>query len=81
MNNLLLSLQDGRQLLVKQERHNQEGKTAGEFLSEWRIHQLLQQTRELSHIHLMLSEALYFDANHSIIVFNYLNNYCDLADF
>jgi hypothetical protein len=29
--NLLVSFPDGGKLLVKQERHNQEGKTAGEF--------------------------------------------------
>ncbi|MFN6501264.1 MAG: phosphotransferase [Nostoc sp. DedQUE01] len=79
--NLLLSLQDDRQLLVKQERHDREGKTAGEFLREWRIHQFFQQTPELSHIRLMLSEALHFNAEHSVIVFNYLNDYCDLAEF
>ncbi len=79
--NLLLSLQDDRQLLVKQERHDQEGKTAGEFLREWQIHQFFQQNPELSHIRLMLSEALHFDAEHSVIVFNYLNDYCDLAEF
>ncbi|WP_414572347.1 phosphotransferase family protein [Nostoc sp. CCY 9925] len=79
--NLLLSLQNDRQLLVKQERHNGEGKTAGEFLSEWRIHQFFQQNPELSYIRLMLSEALHFNAEHSVIVFNYLNNYCDLAEF
>ncbi|MFN6569527.1 aminoglycoside phosphotransferase family protein [Dendronalium sp. ChiSLP03b] len=79
--NLLVSLEDDRQLLVKQERHNQEGKTAGEFLSEWRIHQFFQQTLELNHIRLMLSEALHFDVEHSVIVFNYLNDYYDLADF
>ncbi|MEH1944188.1 MAG: aminoglycoside phosphotransferase family protein [Nostoc sp.] len=79
--NLLLSLQDGRQLLVKQERHNREGKTAGEFLSEWRIHEFLQQTLELSHIRPLLSEVVHFDAEHSVIIFNYLNDYCDLAEF
>ncbi|MEA5507512.1 aminoglycoside phosphotransferase family protein [Halotia wernerae UHCC 0503] len=79
--NLLLSLQDDRHLLVKQERHNREGETAGEFLSEWRVHQFFQQTPELSHICLMLSEVLHFDAEHSVIVFNYLNDYCDLVDF
>ncbi|MEH2117228.1 phosphotransferase family protein [Nostoc sp.] len=79
--NLLVSLQDNRQLLVKQERHDQEGKTAREFLSEWRIHQFFQETPELSHIQLMLSEALHFDAEHSVIIFNYLNDYLDLADF
>jgi len=79
--NLLLSLQDGRQLLVKQERHNQEGKTAGEFLNEWRIQEFFQRFPELSHICPLLSEVIYFDAEHSVIVFNYLNDYCDLADF
>ena len=79
--NLLLSLEDERKLLVKQERHNREGKTIGEFLSEWRIHQFFEQTPELSHIRPMLSEALHFDAEHSVIVFNYLNDYCDLVDF
>lgn len=79
--NLLLNLPDGCKLLVKQERHNQEGKTTGEFLNEWRIHEFLQHFPELNYIHPMLSEALHFDAEHSIIVFNYLNNYCDLAEF
>lgn len=79
--NLLLSLPDGRKLLVKQERHNQEGKTAGEFLNEWRIQQFLQRFLELSHIRSKLSSVLHFDAEHSVIVFNYLNDYCDLAEF
>jgi len=79
--NLLLSLHDGRKLLVKQERHNREGKTAGEFLNEWRIQEFLQRFTELSHIRPLLSEVLHFNENHSIIVFNYLDKYRDLADF
>jgi hypothetical protein len=79
--NLLLDLRDGRKLLVKQERHNQEGKMAGEFLNEWRIHQFFQKYTDISHIHPMLPEVIHFDANNLIIVFNYLNDYCDLADF
>ena len=79
--NLLLKLQDERKLLVKQERHNQEGKTAGEFLNEWRIQEFLQRFTELSYISPLISEVLHFDANYSIIVFNYLNDYCDLTDF
>jgi hypothetical protein len=31
---------EDRKLLVKQERHDQKGKTAGEFLNEWRIQEL-----------------------------------------
>ena len=79
--NLLLSLQDGRKLLVKQERRDQEGRTAGEFLNEWRTQFLLQHSLELSCIRPLLSEVLHFDAEHSVIVFNYLNDYCDLAEF
>jgi len=44
--NLLLNFLDGRKLLVKQERHNQEGKAAGEFLAEWRIQEFFQQFPE-----------------------------------
>ncbi|MDB9539279.1 aminoglycoside phosphotransferase family protein [Anabaenopsis sp. FSS-46] len=79
--NLLLSLSEGRQLLVKQERHNREGKTAGEFVQEWRIHEFLNQNLELSYVRPLLSEAVHFDAENSIIIFNYLSNYRDLADF
>lgn len=35
--NLLITLPENRQLLVKQERQNPNGETAGEFLGEWRI--------------------------------------------
>ncbi|MBW4688254.1 MAG: aminoglycoside phosphotransferase family protein [Komarekiella atlantica HA4396-MV6] len=79
--NLLLSLPDDRKLLVKQERYNREGKTAGEFLKEWRVHELLQSFPELSQIYSCFSEAVHFDATHSILVFNYLTDYRDLTDF
>lgn len=79
--NLLLSLSEDKQLLVKQERHNREGKTAGEFVQEWRIHEFLNQTPELSYVRPLLSEAVHFDRENSIIIFNYLSNYRDLADF
>ncbi|WP_293025267.1 hypothetical protein [Moorena sp. SIO3I8] len=46
--NLLLTFPDGNKLLVKQERHNQEGKAAGEFLNEWRIQEFLQKFPELA---------------------------------
>jgi len=79
--NLLLSLKDGRKLLIKQERHNQKGETAGEFLNEWQIHKLLQQFPALNHLLQSISEVLHFDADNSLIVFNYLTDYCELADF
>ncbi|MEH2296947.1 aminoglycoside phosphotransferase family protein [Nostoc sp.] len=79
--NLLLSWSGDRKLLVKQERHNQEGKAAGEFLSEWRIQELLQRFPNLGNYRSFLPEALHFDAENSIIVFRYLDEYRDLMDF
>ncbi|MBU7584485.1 MAG: phosphotransferase [Nostoc sp. TH1S01] len=79
--NLLVTLPDERKLLVKQERLNREGKAAGEFLKEWRVHEFFQTFPDISHIRLFCSEAVHFDAENSIIVFNYLSNYRDLADF
>ncbi|MEH2319603.1 aminoglycoside phosphotransferase family protein [Nostoc sp.] len=79
--NLLLSWSGDRKLLVKQERHNQEGKAAGEFLSEWRIQELLQRFPNLGNYRSFLPEVLHFDAENSIIVFRYLDDYRDLMDF
>ncbi|WP_017314969.1 phosphotransferase [Mastigocladopsis repens] len=79
--NLLLTLPQGRKLLVKQEPRNREGKTAGEFLREWQIHEFLQKFTELNQMHFWLSEGIYFNAQHSIIVLNYLENYRDLMNF
>ncbi|MBS9391944.1 MAG: aminoglycoside phosphotransferase family protein [Dolichospermum sp. OL03] len=79
--NLLITLSDGRQLLVKQERYDQNGKTLGEFIDEWRVHDLWQKFPEITHLRASLSEAIHFDLENSIIVFNYLNQYQDLAEF
>ncbi|NJM71887.1 MAG: aminoglycoside phosphotransferase family protein [Scytonema sp. RU_4_4] len=79
--NLLLTLPNGRKLLVKQERRNREGKTVGEFVREWQIQEFLQQFPEVRQMRFWLSEAMYFNTEHAIIVFNYLDNYRDLMDF
>jgi len=79
--NLLVKLPNGRQLLVKQERRDREGKTAGEFLNEWRIQEFLQRFPELGNLRPLLPVVLHFDVENSIIVFNYLDDYRDLADF
>lgn len=79
--NLLLSFADSRKLLVKQERLNREGKAVGEFDNEWQIHQLFCQFSDLNYIRLFTSEALHFDGDDAIIVFNYLDNYRDLSNF
>jgi Phosphotransferase enzyme family len=79
--NLLLTLPDGRQLLVKQEPHNHQGKTAGEFLKEWQFQNVLQNFPEFSHLRCSCSQAIHFDMANSIIIFDYLPDYRDLADF
>lgn len=79
--NLLLSLQDGRKILIKQERYDREGKTAGEFLNEWQIHEFLQQFPELNRLCSLISKIVHFDVDNSIVVFNYFNDYRDLTDF
>ena len=79
--NLLITLSDGRQLLVKQERYDQNGKTLGEFIDEWRVHDFWQKFPEITHLRASLSEVIHFDLENSIIVFNYLNQYQDLAEF
>ncbi|MBE8999596.1 phosphotransferase [Nostoc sp. LEGE 12447] len=79
--NLLVSLPDERKLLIKQEPYKREGRTAGEFFKEWRVHNFLQTFLELTDIRSYFSEAVHFDPENSIFVFNYLTNYRDLMDF
>ncbi|MEG3858576.1 aminoglycoside phosphotransferase family protein [Microcoleus sp. herbarium12] len=79
--NLLVTCQDGRRLLVKQERCNLEGKTTSELKNEWLLHEFFQNFPKLNSIRLLISEIVQFDAERAIAVFNYLNNYSDLANF
>ncbi|GAB4386711.1 MAG: hypothetical protein Kow00121_53810 [Elainellaceae cyanobacterium] len=79
--NLLLSLPDDRTVILKQECYGPEGKTTGGFYNEWQIQELLQQFPALSHLRSLVPEVIHFDQEHSIIIFNYLNNHSDLIDF
>ena len=79
--NLLLRLPQGRQLLVKQDYRYREGKSADGFLHEWRLQKFLQRFPEASQIRSWILDANHFDVEHSIIVFNYLNDYSDLMGF
>ena len=79
--NLLVTLSDRLKLLVKQERHNQEGQAAGEFLGEWQIKGLIQDFPALQYWQPLLSEIRHFDEQNSILVFEYLQDYRDLMDF
>ena len=79
--NLLVSLPTGRKLLVKQERYIQADKPLGEFANEWRIQQFWQAFPEVTAAQSTVSQLLHFDADRAIAVFEYLDDYRDLADF
>lgn len=79
--NLLIHLSKSKSLLIKQEPHDAEGNTNGDLLNEWRIHKLVQTYPSLSHIRPLLSNAIHFDLNHSILAFRYLKDYVDLDQF
>jgi hypothetical protein len=78
--NLLVTLANGSQLLVKQERHR-EGKAIGEFVGEWQIKILIDQFSELREFESFLPEMLRFDRDNSILIFRYLDEYQDLSNF
>jgi hypothetical protein len=80
--NLAIEFSDGRQLLVKQERHNDRGESQGEFWAAWRMGNLVEQFPALgAKITGFLPELLHFDSDNSILIVNYLSNYCDLARY
>jgi hypothetical protein len=79
--NLLVTLDESLKLLVKQERHNHEGKAVGEFLGEWQIQSLIQDFPALAHWQPFVSAIRHFDRENSILVFEYLQDYRDLMDF
>jgi hypothetical protein len=79
--NLLVSFPEGYHFLVKQERHDLEGKTDGEFWYEWAIHEFLESFSEISHLRPLVSEIVHFDPDRSILVLDYRDDYCDLSNF
>jgi Phosphotransferase enzyme family len=78
--NLLLTFRNGKKLLVKQERHYKSGGTAGEFLNDWSVQELIGHFPELISVRYLFPKILHFDAEHSIIAFDYLVNYRDLDE-
>lgn len=79
--NLLVTFANNRKLLIKQERHNREGKAASEFLGEWRVQEFLQRFSSLDALRPWMPKILHFDAENCIIIFRYLDEYWDLLDF
>lgn len=79
--NLLVTLPNGSQLLVKQERMLDTEDEIGEFHGEWRIQNLVKQFSELSDLKQFIPKLLHFDSENNILVFDYLSNYQDLNKF
>ncbi|AFZ00984.1 phosphotransferase [Calothrix sp. PCC 6303] len=79
--NLLISFSNNHQLLVKQEPLNQEGKAVGEFSREWLIQKFVQRFPELNQMRYWISEGVHYNPDDCIIIFNYLDNYCDVMAF
>jgi Phosphotransferase enzyme family len=80
--NLLINFSDDKNLLIKQEPHDCDGETHGEFLAAWQIQQLVKSFPAFGHqIKDSLPELLHFDSENSILIVKYLADYCDLDDY
>jgi Phosphotransferase enzyme family len=80
--NLLVTLADNRQLLLKQERNvNHNDGAPHELFQEWLFHQLLQQFPVLGNISAIAPLVVHFDEENSILVRSYLSEYLELATF
>jgi thiamine kinase-like enzyme len=80
--NLLVTLADNRQLLIKQELNvNNSDEVPRELFQEWLFHQLLQQFPVLGNSSAFAPLVVHFDEENSILVCNYLNEYLELATF
>jgi hypothetical protein len=79
--NLLVSFGADRHFLVKQERHDTEGKSRKQLWHEWQISEFWKTFPELHPILSLTSEIVFFDPDCSIVVLKYFANYCDLDQF
>ncbi|OYD91872.1 LPS biosynthesis choline kinase [Nostoc sp. 'Peltigera membranacea cyanobiont' 210A] len=78
--NLLVTLADNRQLLIKQECNvNNNDGAPHELFQEWLFHQLLQQFPVLGNTSAIAPLVVHFDEENSILVRSYLNEYLELA--
>ncbi|WP_373529527.1 phosphotransferase family protein [Nostoc sp.] len=79
--NLVVTLADNRQLLVKQKPNINNDAPPHELFKEWLFHQLLQQFPVLGNISAIAPLLVHFDEENSILIRNYLSEYLDLAIF
>jgi 5-methylthioribose kinase len=79
--NLLITLLNNRHLHIKQECHDGQGQTLGECENEWRFRKFLYHFAELEHLLPLITLPIHFDADSSILVFDYLDHYLELKNF
>jgi serine/threonine protein kinase len=80
--NISIAFADGRNLLVKQEIHNNCGQTKGEFWSAWQMQELLNTFPDLSQeFGAFLPELICFDSENSILIVRYLADCEDLYQY
>jgi hypothetical protein len=80
--NLLVAFASGKNLSVKQEIHDYNGKTNGEFWTAWQMQRLLTSFPDLGQrLKAFLPELLHFDPDNSILVANYAIDYIDLYQY
>jgi Phosphotransferase enzyme family len=79
--NLLITFPNENQLLVKQERYHNNGRTNGTFSQEWAIYQWVKDIIPDNQIINLFTEVLDFDLENSIMVVKYLGHYSDLKHF
>ncbi len=79
--NLVVTLADNHQLLVKQKNNINNDAPPHELFKEWLFHQLIQQFPVFGNISAIAPLVVHFDEENSILVRNYLSEYLDLAIF
>lgn len=80
--NLLITFADGKNLLIKQEIHNSQGKTKEEFHLAWRMQQLVENFPDFgSKISGFIPKLLHFDPDRAILIVEYSDTHIDLDDY
>jgi len=79
--NLVVTLADNHQLLVKQKNNINNDAPPHELFKEWLFHQLIQQFPVFGNISAIAPLVVHFDEENSILVRNYLSEYLDIGIF
>jgi hypothetical protein len=78
--NLLVKISQSEKIIVKQERY-QKLAINNEFWYEIKVRDLIKEFTEIHFIKAFQSSVLYADAENSIVIFSYLEDYEDLESF